>query len=244
MDDRFTIDRTVRETLAVIMAGGRGTRLGDLTAKHSKPAVPFGGKYRIIDFTLSNCINSGINKICLLTQYRAHSLIQHIERGWSFYRYELGEFIEILPAQERVATSSWYRGTADAVYQNFDIILDHRPSYVLVLGGDHIYKMDYGMMIAAHIENNADATVGCIEVPLDDASDFGLMIVDDSNRVIGFQEKPAVPEPMPGRDDAALASMGIYMFKTDFLVEVLEQDAKDPLSSHDFGKNIIPAIYK
>jgi glucose-1-phosphate adenylyltransferase len=244
MDDRFTIERTIRETLAVIMAGGRGTRLGDLTAKQSKPAVPFGGKYRIIDFTLSNCINSGINKICLLTQYRAHSLIQHIERGWSFYRYELGEFIELLPAQERFATSSWYLGTADAVYQNFDIILDHRPSYVLVLGGDHIYKMDYGMMIATHIENNADVTVGCIEVPLEEASDFGLMIVDDSNRVIGFQEKPVVPEPMPGRDDAALASMGIYMFTTEFLVEALERDAKDPLSSHDFGKNIMPAIYE
>ena len=175
--DRRSVDRLIHETLAVVMAGGRGTRLYQLTARHSKPAIPFGGKYRIIDFTLSNCLNSGINKICILTQYHAHSLIQHLERGWSFYRYELGEFIELLPAQERFETSSWYLGTADAVYQNFDIILDHRPSYILILGGDHIYKMDYGMLMASHIENNADVTVGCIEVPLSEASDFGLMLV-------------------------------------------------------------------
>ncbi|OGT36153.1 MAG: glucose-1-phosphate adenylyltransferase [Gammaproteobacteria bacterium RBG_16_51_14] len=242
--DRRSVDRLIHETLAVVMAGGRGTRLYQLTARHSKPAIPFGGKYRIIDFTLSNCLNSGINKICILTQYHAHSLIQHLERGWSFYRYELGEFIELLPAQERFETSSWYLGTADAVYQNFDIILDHRPSYILILGGDHIYKMDYGMLMASHIENNADVTVGCIEVPLSEASDFGLMLVDESSRVIGFQEKPARPEPMPGQSDTALASMGIYLFTTEFLVKVLEDDAKDTSSNHDFGKDIMPAIHK
>ena len=242
--DRRSVDRLIHETLAVVMAGGRGTRLYQLTARHSKPAIPFGGKYRIIDFTLSNCLNSGINKICILTQYHAHSLIQHLERGWSFYRYELGEFIELLPAQERFETSSWYLGTADAVYQNFDIILDHRPSYILILGGDHIYKMDYGMLMASHIENNADVTVGCIEVPLSEASDFGLMLVDESSRVIGFQEKPARPEPMPGQSDTALASMGIYLFTTEFLVKVLEDDAKNTSSNHDFGKDIMPAIHK
>ena len=242
--DRSSIDQIIRDTLAVVMAGGRGRRLNKLTARQSKPAIPFGGKYRIIDFTLSNCINSGIYKICVLTQYRAHSLIQHIERGWSFFRNEFDEFIELLPAQERFETSSWYLGTADAVYQNFDIILDHRPSFVLVLAGDHIYKMDYGMMVATHIDNKADVTVGCIEVPLKEASDFGLMLVDGENRVIGFQEKPAHPEPMPGRDDAALASMGIYLFSTEFLVEVLERDAKDASSNHDFGKNIMPSIYE
>ena len=242
--DRRSVDRLIHDTLAVVMAGGRGTRLYQLTARHSKPAIPFGGKYRIIDFTLSNCLNSGINKICILTQYHAHSLIQHIERGWSFYRYELGEFIELLPAQKRLETSSWYLGTADAVYQNFDIILDHRPSYILILGGDHIYKMDYGMLMATHIENNADVTVGCIEVPLSEASDFGLMLVDETGRVIGFQEKPSRPEPMPGQSDTALASMGIYLFTTEFLVKVLEDDAKNTSSNHDFGKDIMPAIYK
>ncbi|MBI2993432.1 MAG: glucose-1-phosphate adenylyltransferase [Gammaproteobacteria bacterium] len=239
-----SIDQSLRNTVAVVMAGGRGARLGPLTARHSKPAVPFGGKYRIIDFSLSNCVNSGLHKICILTQYRAHSLIQHVERGWSFSRHEFDEFIELLPAQERYENSSWYQGTADAVYQNLDIILDHRPDRVLVLAGDHIYKMDYGLMLATHMDCRADVTVGCVEVPLRSASLFGLMIVDAENRVIGFQEKPARPLPTPGREDAALASMGIYLFSTDFLVSVLERDAKVPESSHDFGRDIMPTIHE
>lgn len=242
--ERRSIDRVTRETLAVIMAGGRGTRLDRLTARHSKPAIPFGGKYRIIDFTLSNCINSGIHKICILTQYRAHSLFQHMERGWSFCRDEFGEFIELVPAQERYESSSWYRGTADSVYQNLDIILDHRPSYVLVLAGDHIYKMDYGLMIATHIENVADVTVGCVQVPLKDAHHLGLMDVNEDNRIIGFHEKPRHPKPMHGRTDAALASMGIYLFSIDFLVDTLERDAKETSSSHDFGKDVLPSIFR
>jgi glucose-1-phosphate adenylyltransferase len=241
---RRSIDRIIRETLAIIMAGGRGTRLHQLTAKRSKPAVPFAGKYRIIDFTLSNCINSGIHKMCILTQYRAHSLFRHIERGWSFCREEFDEFIELLPAQERYDSSFWYQGTADSVYQNLDIIDDHRPSYVLVLAGDHIYKMDYSIMIATHIDTEAEVTIGCIEVPLKDASNFGLMLTDNEHRVIGFQEKPANPEPMPGCTDVALASMGIYLFSYDFLIDVLESDARNPESSHDFGKDILPSIYQ
>ncbi|MEX2352612.1 MAG: glucose-1-phosphate adenylyltransferase [Gammaproteobacteria bacterium] len=243
-EDRRSIDRAIHQTLAVVMAGGRGTRLGKLTATQSKPAVPFGGKYRIIDFTLSNCINSGIHRICVLTQYKAHSLMQHIERGWSFFRNEFGEFLEILPAQERDDKSFWYQGTADAVYQNLDIILEHRPSFVLILAGDHIYKMDYGMMVATHLDKTADVTVGCIEVSLDEAHNFGLMMIDNEYRVIGFQEKPENPVPMPGRDNIALASMGIYLVAVDFLVEVLKKDADNPDSSHDFGRDILPAIYK
>ncbi len=241
--ERRPVNRLTRETLAVIMAGGRGTRLQQLTARRSKPAVPFAGKFRIIDFTLSNCINSGIRRVSVLTQYNAHSLIKHLERAWSFLRAEFGEFIELLPAQERFETSSWYQGTADAVYQNLDIILDHRPTFVLVLAGDHIYKMDYGMMITAHVDSKADATVGCVEVPLQAARDFGLMVVDEQLRVVGFQEKPADPQPLPGRTDAALASMGIYLFRTDFLVEVLTADARNEASKHDFGRDILPAIY-
>jgi glucose-1-phosphate adenylyltransferase len=241
---RTMIDRTLRDTLAVVMAGGRGVRLGPLTARQSKPAIPFGGKYRIIDFTLSNCVNSGINKICILTQYRAHSLIRHIELGWSFSRHEFDEFIELLPAQERVETSSWYQGTADAVFQNLDIILDHDPAYVLVLAGDHIYKMDYALMLALHVERNADVTVGCVEVPIREASNFGLMEVDAEDRVTGFQEKPEQPRPIPGKPDSALASMGIYLFSTDYLREVLEQDAAAATSTHDFGRDILPSIYR
>ncbi|MFQ5659252.1 MAG: glucose-1-phosphate adenylyltransferase [Gammaproteobacteria bacterium] len=242
--ERRSIDRIIRETLAVVMAGGRGTRLNRLTARHSKPAVSFGGKYRIIDFTLSNCINSGIHKIDILTQYRAHSLIQHVERGWSFCRDEFGEFIELLPAMERYESSSWYQGTADSVYQNLDIILEHRPSYVLVLAGDHVYKMDYGVMIAAHAENSSDVTVGCVEVPLKDAHNFGLLNVDEDNRITGFHEKPANPQSLVGHGNTALASMGIYLFSIDFLVKILEEDARSPTSSHDFGRDILPAIYK
>ena len=226
------------------MAGGRGTRLNRLTARHSKPAVPFGGKYRIIDFTLSNCINSGIHKICLLTQYRSHSLIRHIERAWSFSRDEFGEFIELLPAQERYESASWYQGTADSVYQNLDIIQEHQPSYILVLAGDHIYKMDYGMMISTHLSSDADVTVGCVDVPLDEADQCGIIQINDSYRITGFQEKPSNPQPKPGRDDVALASMGIYLFSADFLIDILKEDAQSKDSSHDFGKDILPSIYK
>lgn len=242
--ERRSIDRVIRETLAVVMAGGRGTRLNRLTARHSKPAVPFGGKYRIIDFTLSNCINSGIHKIDILTQYRAHSLIRHVERAWSFFRDEFGEFVELLPAQERFESSSWYLGTADSVYQNLDIIQDHRPSYVLVLAGDHVYKMDYGVMIAAHIDKEADVTVGCVEVPVKDAHHFGIIDTDEDGRVIGFEEKPKKPRPKPGKEDVVLASMGIYIFSIDNLVGILERDAQSDTSSHDFGKDVLPSIYQ
>jgi glucose-1-phosphate adenylyltransferase len=229
-----------RNTLALILAGGRGSRLKDLTLWRSKPSVPFGGKFQIIDFPLSNCFNSGIRRVGVLTQYKAHSLILHIQRGWSFLRGEFGEFVELLPAQQRVDETSWYSGTADAVYQNLDIIRNHDPDYVLVLAGDHIYKMDYGAMIAQHVENNADMTVGCIGVPLERARSFGIMNVDDENRVVDFQEKPADPKPMPGSTDRALASMGIYVFNTQFLYEQLVRDADTRTSSHDFGKDIIP----
>jgi glucose-1-phosphate adenylyltransferase len=206
--------------------------------------VPFGGKFRIIDFPLSNCINSGIRRVGVLTQYKAHSLILHIQRGWGFLRGEFGEFVELLPAQQRIDELSWYAGTADAVYQNLDILRNHNPDYVLILAGDHIYKMDYGAMIAQHVENNADMTVGCIGVPLDRASSFGVMEVDSDRRVVNFLEKPDNPQPMPGSSDQALASMGIYVFNTEFLYEQLIRDADDPKSDHDFGKNIIPNVLK
>ena len=238
------VSRLTRDTLALILAGGRGSRLKHMTLWRAKPAVPFGGKFRIIDFVLSNCMNSGIRRIGVLTQYKAHSLIQHIQKGWGFLRGEFGEFIELLPAQQRIETS-WYAGTADAVYQNLDIIRNHNPSYVLILAGDHIYKMDYGPMIAHHVGHGADMTVGCIEVPLERATAFGVMSVDNDGRVRKFMEKPANPEPVPGRSDVALASMGIYVFNTSFLYEQLIKDADMPGSSHDFGKDIIPnAIQK
>ncbi len=230
-----------RGTLALILAGGRGTRLKDLTRWRVKPAVPFGGKFRIIDFPLSNCINSGIRQIGVLTQYKSHSLIQHIQRGWGFLRGEFGEFVELLPAQQRIE-ASWYAGTADAVYQNLDIIRGHAPDYVLVLAGDHVYKMDYGAMIAQHVERNADMTVACIEVPLDQARAFGVMGIDADWRVRQFAEKPEQPEPIPGQPGHALASMGIYVFNTDFLFEQLIKDADEPKSTHDFGHDIIPNI--
>ncbi|MEJ2059086.1 MAG: glucose-1-phosphate adenylyltransferase [Gammaproteobacteria bacterium] len=235
------VSRLTRETLALILAGGRGSRLKQLTMWRAKPAVPFGGKFRIIDFPLSNCINSGIRQIGILTQYKAHSLIQHIQRGWGFLRGEFGEFVEILPAQQRIETS-WYMGTADAVYQNLDIIRLHRPEYVLVLAGDHIYKMDYGEMIAFHVDSDADMTVACLEVSLEEAKSFGVMRADESGQVREFQEKPDDPKPIPGRSDLALASMGIYVFNRDFLYEQLIKDADQPGSSHDFGKDIIPSV--
>jgi glucose-1-phosphate adenylyltransferase len=233
------ISNLTRSTLALIMAGGRGERLKQLTQWRAKPAVPFGGKFRIIDFPLSNCINSGIRRIGVLTQYKSHSLNLHIQKGWGYLRGEFGEFVELLPAQQRIE-SSWYAGTADSIFQNLDIIRAHSPEFVLILAGDHIYKMDYGTMLAAHAENDADVTVGCIEVPISQASAFGVMGVDNDFRVRQFEEKPAKPKPMPGKDDEALCSMGIYIFNTDLLFELLIRDADTPSSSHDFGKDIIP----
>jgi glucose-1-phosphate adenylyltransferase len=236
---RRYLSRLTRGTLAVIMAGGRGERLKQLTEDRCKPAAPFGGKFRIIDFVLSNCLNSGIRQISVLTQYKAHSLIQHIGKGWGFLRGEFGEFIEIIPAQQRLGPE-WYQGTADALWQNMDLIRAHRPLHVLVLAGDHIYKMDYGPMIGFHVEKEADITIGVVEVPRDRACEFGVLAVDETNHVLGFQEKPTDPAPMPGRPDVALASMGIYVFNPRLLERLLRADAENPASAHDFGKNIIP----
>ena len=234
------VSRLTSGTLAVVMAGGRGERLKQLTAHRCKPATPFGGKFRIVDFVLSNCVNSGIRQICVLTQYKAQALIDHVHRGWGYLRGEFGEFVDVVPAQQQVG-EHWYRGTADAVYQNLDYIRAHRPKHVLVLAGDHIYKMDYGPMIAHHVERGADITVGVVEVPVDRAREFGVLSVGEQNRVTKFTEKPPHPEPMPGRPDLALASMGIYVFNADTLVKMLSDDAADHSSAHDFGKNIIPA---
>jgi glucose-1-phosphate adenylyltransferase len=239
-DPRF-VSRLTRNTLALILAGGRGSRLRQLTLWRAKPAVPFGGKFRIIDFPLSNCLNSGIRMIGVLTQYKAHSLIQHIQQGWSFLRGEFKESIDLLPAQQRIE-DSWYAGTADAVYQNLDIIRIHKPEYVLVLAGDHIYKMDYGAMLARHAETGADMTIGCIEVPLETARAFGVISVDEDGKVVEFNEKPEAPHPIPGNPDLALASMGIYVFNTAFLYEQLIKDADDIYSTHDFGHDIIPGL--
>jgi len=236
------VSRLTRNTLALILAGGRGSRLKHLTRWRSKPAVPFGGKFRIVDFPLSNCINSGIRRIGVLTQYKAHSLILHIQKGWGFLRGEFGEFVELWPAQQRIETNTWYTGTADAVYQNLDIIRNHDPDYILILAGDHVYKMDYGTMIAHHVETGADMTVGCIDVDLETAKGMGVMQVDAERRVCGFQEKPEQPEPLPGQPDRVLGSMGIYLFNKKFLFEQLIKDADMPNSSHDFGKDLIPRI--
>lgn len=235
------VSRLTRDTLALILAGGRGSRLKQLTDWRAKPAVPFGGKFRIIDFPLSNCVNSGIRRVGVLSQYKSHSLIRHIQQGWGFMRGELGEFVELLPASQRTE-EGWYLGTADAVYQNIDILRNHNPEYVLILAGDHIYKMDYGDMLAEHVAQNADMTIGCIEVPLDEAKAFGVMSIDDSRRIVDFNEKPAAPTPVPGRDDVALASMGIYIFNAAFLYEQLIKDADSSRSSHDFGHDIIPSL--
>jgi glucose-1-phosphate adenylyltransferase len=237
------VSRLTRSTLALILAGGRGSRLKHLTMWRSKPAVPFGGKFRIIDFPLSNCMNSGIRRIGVLTQYKAHSLILHIQRGWGFLRGEFGEFVELLPAQQRVE-NNWYAGTADAVFQNLDILRSHEPDYVLILAGDHVYKMDYGTMIAHHVESGADMTVGCIEVDLETAREFGVMAVNEEGRVVEFAEKPENPRPVPGDPERALASMGIYVFNRAFLFEQLIKDADTPSSTHDFGKDIIPKVIK
>jgi glucose-1-phosphate adenylyltransferase len=233
-----------RRAVALVLAGGRGSRLKDLTARRAKPAVYFGGKFRIIDFALSNCLNSGIRRIGVITQYKSHSLLRHLQKGWGFLRWEMNEFVELLPAQQRIDEESWYRGTADAVYQNIDIIRDHNSAYIVVLAGDHIYKQDYSRMLAAHVESGAQCTVACIEVPRLEARAFGVMAVDRSNQILEFVEKPSDPPAMPGKPDVALASMGIYVFNTSFLFKLLDEDMRNPASSHDFGKDIIPKIVK
>jgi glucose-1-phosphate adenylyltransferase len=235
------VNRLTRDTLALVLAGGRGARLHELTDIRAKPAVFFGGKFRIIDFPLSNCVNSGIRRIGVLTQYKAHSLIRHVVNGWGSFQPTLGEFVEILPASQRT-TGSWYAGTADAIYQNLDIIRSMAPKYVLILSGDHIYKMDYATLLSYHVEREADMTVACVDVSLTEARAFGVMNVDAEQQVIGFDEKPLEPRPQPGRPDTALASMGNYVFNADFLFEQLEADAQEVGSSHDFGKDIIPSI--
>ena len=242
-NSRF-VSLLTRNTLALVLAGGRGSRLYELTDWRAKPAVAFGGKFRIIDFPLSNCINSGIRRIGVLTQYKAHSLIRHLVRGWTRFDSELEEFVEILPASQR-AGGDWYQGTADAIYQNIDILRTHKPEYVLILSGDHIYKMDYGDMIATHVNNEADMTISCLEVPIEEAAGaFGVMTIDESGRIIEFNEKPANPAPIPGNSEYCLASMGNYLFKTSFLYEQLIKDADNPDSTHDFGKDIIPVNHQ
>jgi glucose-1-phosphate adenylyltransferase len=228
--------------MAYVLAGGRGSRLLELTDRRAKPAVFFGAKSRIIDFALSNAINSGIRRIGVATQYKAHSLIRHMQRGWNFLRPERNESFDILPASQRVSETEWYSGTADAVFQNIDIIDSYGPRYMVILAGDHVYKMDYEVMLQRHVSSGAEVTVACIEVPRLEASAFGVMHVDESDRIISFLEKPADPPPIPGRPDVALASMGIYVFETRLLMEELRRDAANPESSRDFGKDIIPAL--
>ena len=236
--------RLSQRTMAFVLAGGRGSRLKELTDRRVKPAVYFGGKKRIIDFALSNAVNSGIRRMAIATQYKAHSLIRHCQRGWSFFRAERNEFLDILPASQRVSETMWYRGTADAVTQNIDIVDSYGVDYVLILAGDHIYKMDYEIMLRQHVEADADVTVGCLTVPRSEASAFGVMAVDTNSRITSFLEKPADPPPTPEDPTKALASMGIYVFKWTFLRELLVKDAEDPNSSHDFGNDLIPEIVK
>ncbi len=230
----------VRRASALVLAGGRGSRLKQLTDKRAKPAVYFGGKFRIIDFALSNCVNSGIRRIGVVTQYKSHSLLRHIQRGWSFLRAELNETVDLLPAQQRIDEEHWYRGTADAVFQNLDIIQSTHPEYIVVLAGDHVYKMDYSLMLEDHVLRGAGCTVGCIEVPRSEASAFGVMAVDEQRKITSFVEKPADPPAMPGNTAVSLASMGIYVFDAAYLYKLLDADLADPSSSHDFGKDVIP----
>ncbi len=238
---RRDFGRLARSTYAMVLAGGRGSRLKELTDWRCKPAVPFGGKYRIIDFTLSNCVNSGVRRIGVATQYKSYSLIRHLQRGWSFLDGRIGEHVDILPAQQQVA-ESWYSGTADAVFQNLNVLRRDGCSYVLVLSGDHVYKMDYARLLEDHAAREADATVVCVEVPLADARGFGVLELDAAGRIAGFEEKPAAPRAMPGNPGRALASMGVYVFNAAFLYEQLIRDADDPSSSHDFGKDLIPHV--
>jgi len=231
-----------RRAVALVLAGGRGSRLMNLTDHRAKPAVYFGGKFRVIDFALSNCMNSGIRRIGVITQYKSHSLLRHLQRGWAFLKSEMNEFVDLLPAQQRIDEEHWYRGTADAVYQNLDIVEAWDADYVVVLAGDHIYKMNYALMLADHVAQGQPCTVGCIEVPRAEASAFGIMAVDEARRITGFVEKPAEPPAMPGRPDTSLASMGIYVFDARYLSEALRQDMADAGSSHDFGKDLIPRV--
>ncbi len=230
------------KSVALVLAGGRGARLAHLTDRRAKPAVHFGGKYRIIDFALSNCINSGVRRIYVLTQYKAHSLLRHIQRSWDFLRGELNEFVDLLPAQQRIDEMMWYRGTADAVWQNLDILRAENPEYVVILAGDHVYKMDYSVMLAEHTERGADISVGCIEVPREQASAFGVMDVDENDRVTRFLEKPRDPPGLPHQPHQSLASMGIYVCRAEFLYDVLDLDAADPDSTHDFGRDFLPKL--
>jgi glucose-1-phosphate adenylyltransferase len=233
-----------RQAMAYVLAGGRGSRLMELTDVRAKPAVYFGGKFRIIDFALSNALNSGIRRIAVATQYKAHSLIRHLQRGWNFFRPERNETFDILPASQRVSEEKWYLGTADAVFQNLDIVQDYDPRFVIILAGDHVYKMDFEPMLQQHVEQDADVTVACIEVSVAEATAFGVMQVDDADLIVDFVEKSPTPPTMPGRPDRCLASMGIYVFETSFLAAQLARDAADPDSSHDFGKDIIPRLVK
>lgn len=241
--ERMNLTRELpKRTIALVLAGGRGSRLQDLTDRRAKPAVYFGGKFRIIDFTLSNCINSGIRRIGVLTQYKSHSLLRHLQRGWNFLRGEHNEFIDLLPAQQRVDEAFWYRGTADAISQNIDILRAYGPEYILVLAGDHIYKQDYSLMLLDHVESGAKCTVGCIEVPRMEATALGVMHVDEDRRITAFLEKPKDPPAIPGKPDRALGSMGIYVFGAEYLYKLLEEDMADATSDHDFGKNVIPRV--
>src|SRR5665213_1097192 len=235
-------ERLARRAIALVLAGGRGSRLRQLTDRRAKPAVFFGGKFRIVDFAMSNCLNSGIRRIAVLTQYKAHSLLRHLQMGWSFLRPEMNEFLDLLPAQQRLDEATWYRGTADAVFQNFDIFRAAQPDYFVVLAGDHVYKMDYSHMLAEHAARGTDCTVACVEVPIEQASEFGVMSVNASHQITDFLEKPKNATPMVGKPDRVLASMGIYVFSADFLYAELERDAADPTSAHDFGKDIIPRL--
>ena len=239
---RSDLNQAVRNTLAIVLAGGKGTRLKALTDNQAKPAMPFGGKFRVIDFPLSSCINSGMRRVAVVTQYRAHGLISHIQRGWSFLRGELGEFIELWPAQMQTDQESWYLGTADAVYQNLPFIEGHAPSYVLILAGDHVYRQDYSRLLAEHIERGADVTVSCVEVPQERASSFGIVEAAEDGRIVRFLEKPSDPPSIPGRPGTSYASMGIYVFNMDVLMRTLARDAHDDGSSHDFGHDIVPDL--
>ncbi|MEJ6077328.1 glucose-1-phosphate adenylyltransferase [Vibrio sp. 1-Bac 57] len=243
-NDQRYISNLSKDTYAIILAGGRGSRLFELTDRRAKPAVYFGGTFRIIDFPLSNCLNSGIGRVGVATQYKSHSLISHIHRGWGTFKADLSEFVEVLPASQH-KMNDWYSGTADAVYQNIEIIRTHKPKYVLILSGDHVYRMDYGKLLMQHVDNKADMTVCCIEASIEEAAgSFGVMTVDETGKVIAFNEKPSSPNEIPGKPGFCLASMGNYVFNTDFLFEHLNKDAANPNSSHDFGLDVIPSIIK
>jgi glucose-1-phosphate adenylyltransferase len=235
------LNSALNSTLAIVLAGGRGSRLKQLTDSRSKPAIPIAGKFKIIDFPLSNCINSGIRRIAVVTQYRSHTLNQHVQRGWNFLQSDFNEFIELWPAQQQTADESWYQGTADAVYQNLATIGNINPDYILVLAGDHVYKQNYSVMLCEHIEKQADISVACIEVPVEEAKDFGVLGIDQDENIISFVEKPENPPTIPGNSERSLASMGIYIFNAKMLSENLASDAFNSHSSHDFGKDIIPS---